>query len=61
MIAGDCSDVDVHVRVRIEQCHHLVDARPSRVHDEQAKAVVAKQHAFEQQRVAGSQAEHQVT
>ena len=50
-------DVHVHVRVRIEQRQHLVEARPARVHDEKAKPFVPKQRAFKQQRVAGRHAE----
>jgi len=43
--------------MRVEQRDHLIEARPSRVHNEQAQPFVAKQHAVDQQRVASSHAE----
>src|SRR5687768_14946115 len=58
VIAGDCNPATSRYTFGcVEQRDHLIEARPSRVHNEQAKPFVAKQHALGQQRVASNHAE----
>ena len=47
----DHAGIDIHLRVRVEQRHHLIGHRPSSVHHVKPQLGMSHQHVFERQRI----------